>query len=219
VSRVAGVAVIMALLAVAACSGGSTGAARSNALGAASFVARYYDGAAHLTWTEQHGSLAASMDLTHPGAVPANGMVHQHLALAARVSSGTVTLTLGSDTPWTGNLDGKDLVLSWAPDGGSVITTTFTAGTTSDYERAAGAASRDYAAQQQAIAARGNAIAAAEGQAAANRLAAHDAQVAAMRAAHDAKVTAMRSAHDAAVAAMEQRQAAARAKAAAHHHP
>jgi hypothetical protein len=217
VSRVAGVGVIMALLALTACSGGSSGAGRSNGLGAASFVARYYDGAAHLTWSQQHGSLDASMDLTHPGTVPADGVVHQHLVLAARVSGGTVTLTLGSDTPWTGNLDGKDLVLSWAPDGGSVITTTFTPGSTSDYERAAAAASRDYAAQQQAIAARGNAIAAAEGQAAANRLAAHDAQVAATRAAHDAKVAAMRSAHDAAVAAMQQRQAAARAKAAAHH--
>lgn len=218
-SRVGGVAVIMTLLALAACGGGSSGAGRSNDPGAASFVARYYDGAAHLTWTERNGGLDASMDLTHPGAVPADGMVHQHLVLGARVSGGTVTLTLGSDTPWTGNLDGKDLVLSWAPDGGSVITTTFTPGSTSDYQRAAAAASHDYAAEQQAIAARGNAIAAAQGQAAANRLAAHDAQVAAMRAAHDAKVAAMRAAHDAAVAAMQQRQAAAQAKAAAHHHP
>jgi hypothetical protein len=219
VARVTRVAVVVALLAVGACSGGSSSARGSNGVGAASFVARYYDGAAHLTWNEHHGSLDASMDLTHPGAVPADGMVHQHLELSARVSGGTVTLTLGSDTPWTGNLDGKDLVLSWTPDGGSVITTTFTPGSTSDYERASAAASRDYAAEQQAITARGNAIAAAQGQAEANRLAAHDAQVEAGRAAHDAKVAATRAAHDAAVAAMQQRQAAAKAKAAAHHHP
>jgi hypothetical protein len=130
--------------------------------------------------------------------------------------------TRGSETPWTGALDGRDLVLTWTPDGVSTLTTTFVPADAATYQSAASDASRQYAAQRQATARRLAALGTAQqtigAQAAAARLAGHEAQVTAMRSAHDAKVAAMRATHDASIAAMRRRQAAARAKAAAHHH-
>ncbi len=225
------VAAAFAVVALAACGGGASGGGGNSAAKVPDhYVGRYIGGAALLAWTNTGGRLKVTIDLTHTDPTNPAAVLKDRLSLDGRLDGGNVVLQNSAGAPWSGSFRGSDLILDWAPSGGRLITTTFSPGDDARYRAVAADFAKEVAQIQQADAQRTQQIMTAEAAKAAQEkaaadaraqaaAAAHQAQVAASQQAHADQVAAMRAAHDAQVAAMQQRNAAAQAKAAAHHHP
>lgn len=224
------VAAAVAVVALAACGGGgaSGGGGNSAAKVPDHYVGRYVGGAALLAWTNNAGRLKVTIDTTHTDPTNPTSVLNDRISLDGHLDGGNVVLQNSSGAPWSGSFRGNDLILDWAPSGGRLITTTFSPGDDARYRAVAADFTKEVAQIQQSDAQRTQQIMTAEAAKAAQEKAAADAraqaaaaahlgQVAASQQAHADQVAAMRAAHDAQVAAMQQRNAAARAKAAAHH--